>query len=287
MGDDLFVYRNMFSLMQYLTIRKQQLCSDNTAVTLDTTYADHKEDRDIIEKCCRLGIFTKYINITDLDGVQFVNIWVSSDVKDELIQCIFKSKFDRCMLLQEGVSLFDQNTQYSALNKFLIKKSSKQFVTVNSLPTNNDVPKQKIDIDVMSIVPIISDNVEKIKDIEIERVLFTSPIGEAFDLNNAELENKITKNIPKSVWVKRHPRDHIDWKKLGYKELPQIVCSEIYVMLFSDAEKIFMYPSSTQLTREDDRFVNLKFSTDNTNYNKQFNNCIEVLGIKDSHIEMI
>ena len=46
MGDDLFVYRNMFSLMQYLTIRKQQLCSDNTAVTLDTTYADHKEDRD-------------------------------------------------------------------------------------------------------------------------------------------------------------------------------------------------------------------------------------------------
>lgn len=219
--------------------------------------------------------------------VQFVNIWVSSDVKDELIQCIFKSKFDRCMLLQEGVSLFDQNTQYSALNKILIKKSSKQFVTVNSLPTNNDVHKQKIDIDVMSIVPIISDNVEKIKDIEIERVLFTSPIGEAFDLNNAELENKITKNIPKSVWVKRHPRDHIDWKKLGYKELPQIVCSEIYVMLFSDAEKIFMYPSSTQLTREDDRFVNLKFSTDNTNYNKQFNNCIEVLGIKDSHIEMI
>ena len=40
MSIDLFVYRNMFSLMQYLTVCKQQLCGNDTAVTIDVTYAD-------------------------------------------------------------------------------------------------------------------------------------------------------------------------------------------------------------------------------------------------------
>ena len=46
-------------------------------------------------------------------------------------------------------------------------------------------------------------------------------------------------------------------------------------------------PSSTQLIKEDDRTINLKFSTNNIDYNKQFNSCIEMLGIKDSHIKII
>lgn len=287
MSDDLFVYRNMFSLMQYLTVRKQQLCSNDTVVTIDVTYADHKEDRDIIAKCCKLGIFKKYINLTDLSGRVFNNLWVSSDVKDELIRNIFGAKFCNVYLLQEGISLFDQQIEYSELNKILIKKSSKQFVTIDSLSTNNNVPKQKIDVDVLALAPVISDSMKIVKDLEIDRVLFTSPIGESFGLDNAELENRITKSLPRSILVKKHPRDPIDWKKLGYRELLQVICSEVYMMLFPNAEKIFMYPSSTQLIKEDGNFLNLKFGINNINYNKQFNNCVEILGIKDSHVKIV
>ena len=283
---DLFVYRNIFSLMQYLSVHKQITHSNNTVVVRDITYADHEEDLNIIRKCCDSGIFIAHINLTDLNGKHFDNMYVSSSVTDTLLKHLFTSEFDNVYLLQEGISLFDMTTKYTVLNRVLFEKSSKQFVTVDSLLTNNGVSKQKINMDADSM-KIILDSVEKVKDLKVDKILFTSPFSENFDLDSEDIISRITKTLPKSTWIKKHPRDPIDWQKLGYRELPQIICSEVCVMLFLNAEKIFMYPSSTQLIKEDNRTVNLKFSVSNIEYNEQFNNCIELLGIKDSHIKII